>query len=170
MLALAKSKGLRVGCAPDTFLGAGLQTCRKLLDDGLIGEPVAAAGWMLSRGPEGWHPDPEFFYQPGAGPMFDMGPYYLTALTSLLGTGAPGDGLGADLVPRAHHRQRGQAGPDDQGEHGHASSPACWILPGGAVGTLTTSFDVHGGDGAVHRNLRLGGHAVSCPTRITLAA
>ena len=65
LLALAKEKGLRVGCAPDTFLGAGLQTCRQLIDEGLIGEPVAAIGVLQSRGPEGWHPDPEFFYQPG---------------------------------------------------------------------------------------------------------
>ena len=85
LLALAAAKGLRVGCAPDTFMGAGLQTCRKIIDDGRIGEPVGVAGWMLSRGPENWHPDPEFFYQPGAGPMFDMGPYYLTTMVSLLG-------------------------------------------------------------------------------------
>ena len=85
LLELAKRKGLRVGCAPDTFLGAGLQTCRKLLDDGVIGEPVAAVAFMASRGMEMWHPNPDFFYQPGAGPMFDIGPYYLTTLVSMLG-------------------------------------------------------------------------------------
>jgi predicted dehydrogenase len=85
MLALAESKGLRVGCAPDTFLGGGLQTCRALIDSGVIGAPVAATAFMLGHGPEGWHPNPDFFYQRGAGPMFDMGPYYLTALTTLLG-------------------------------------------------------------------------------------
>lgn len=85
LLELAKSKGLRIGCAPDTFLGAGLQTCRKLLDDGAIGEPVAAVAFMTGRGMEMWHPNPDFFYQPGAGPMFDMGPYYLTTLVSMLG-------------------------------------------------------------------------------------
>ena len=85
MLDLAREQGLRVGCAPDTFLGGGLQTCRKLIDDGVIGEPIGASAFMMSHGPEGWHPNPEFFYQPGAGPMFDMGPYYLTALTTLLG-------------------------------------------------------------------------------------
>ncbi len=81
----ARERGLLVGCAPDTFLGGGLQTCRKLIDDGWIGEPVAATAFMTSRGPEAWHPDPVFFYQPGAGPMFDMGPYYLTTLVHLLG-------------------------------------------------------------------------------------
>jgi predicted dehydrogenase len=85
VLQLAEARRLRVGGAPDTFLGAGLQTCRKLLDEGAIGEPVAATAFMLSPGPEGWHPDPEFFYQEGGGPMLDMGPYYITALVSLLG-------------------------------------------------------------------------------------
>ena len=70
MLKTAEQKGLRVGCAPDTFMGGGLQTCRKLIDDGWIGEPVAATAFMLGHGPEGWHPDPDFFYQQGAGPMF----------------------------------------------------------------------------------------------------
>ena len=85
MLSEAQARGVRVGCAPDTFLGGGLQTCRALLDEGVIGQPVAATAFMLGRGPENWHPDPAFFYQVGAGPMFDMGPYYLTALISLLG-------------------------------------------------------------------------------------
>ncbi len=85
MLELARNKGLRLGGAPDTFLGGGLQTCRKLLDDGWIGAPVAATACMLSHGPESWHPSPGFFYQAGGGPLFDMGPYYLTALITLLG-------------------------------------------------------------------------------------
>jgi predicted dehydrogenase len=85
MLAFAKSKGLRIGGAPDTFLGGGLQTCRKLIDDGWIGTPVAAAAFMLCHGHESWHPAPEFYYKVGGGPMFDMGPYYLTALVALMG-------------------------------------------------------------------------------------
>lgn len=85
MLALAKSKGLLVGGAPDTFLGGGLQTCRKVIDDGWIGAPVAATAFMLCHGHESWHPAPEFYYKVGGGPMFDMGPYYLTALVSLMG-------------------------------------------------------------------------------------
>ena len=85
MIALAESKGLRIGCAPDTFLGGGLQTCRALIEEGAIGQPVLAFARMLSAGVESWHPNPEFFYKPGGGPMFDMGPYYLTALVSLLG-------------------------------------------------------------------------------------
>ncbi len=85
MLQIAKERGLRVGGAPDTFMGAGLQTCRKLIDEGAIGTPIGATAFMMSHGPEKWHPDPEFFYKVGGGPMFDMGPYYLTALVSLLG-------------------------------------------------------------------------------------
>ncbi|GIP33864.1 Gfo/Idh/MocA family protein [Paenibacillus sp. J2TS4] len=81
----AKQKNLLVGCAPDTFLGGGIQTSRKLIDDGWIGRPVAASAFMMSGGHESWHPDPEFYYLPGGGPMFDMGPYYLTALVHLLG-------------------------------------------------------------------------------------
>ncbi|GAC1652128.1 MAG: hypothetical protein NVS4B12_23370 [Ktedonobacteraceae bacterium] len=95
-LALSREQGLalltasehankRIGCAPDTFLGAGIQTCIKLINDGTIGTPLAATAFMMNHGPEHWHPDPHFFYQPGAGPLFDMGPYYLTALISLFG-------------------------------------------------------------------------------------
>jgi len=85
IIALAAQKGLRVGCAPDTFLFGQHQTARKLLDEGIIGESVAAVGFMVGHGPEGWHPNPDFFYAPGGGPMFDMGPYYLTCLVNLFG-------------------------------------------------------------------------------------
>lgn len=85
LLKLAKAKGKLVGCAPDTFLGSGIQTARKLIDDGAIGKPIGFLSTWLSRGHEFWHPDPEFYYQPGGGPMLDMGPYYLTALIECLG-------------------------------------------------------------------------------------
>ncbi|MET0136630.1 MAG: Gfo/Idh/MocA family oxidoreductase [Kibdelosporangium sp.] len=85
ILALADRLGLRVGCAPDTVLGTGLQTARATLDTGAIGTPFAATAFMTSAGPERWHPDPEFFYLPGGGPLLDMGPYYLTSLVTLLG-------------------------------------------------------------------------------------
>lgn len=81
----ADAAGLRVGSAPDTFLGAGIQTAIRVLNDGWIGTPVAATAFMLCPGHESWHPDPEFYYKAGGGPMFDMGPYYLTALVSMLG-------------------------------------------------------------------------------------
>jgi predicted dehydrogenase len=85
LLHAAAHMGVKVGCAPDTFLGAGIQTCRKLIDDGAIGKPLAAQAFMLCRGHETWHPSPEFYYQAGGGPMLDMGPYYVTALINLLG-------------------------------------------------------------------------------------
>ncbi len=85
LLEAAKARGVLVGNAPDTFLGAGIQTCRQLLDEGVIGDPVGATAFMLCRGHERWHPDPEFYYEVGGGPVLDMGPYYLTALVSLLG-------------------------------------------------------------------------------------
>lgn len=85
LLALANERGLPIGCAPDTFLGAGLQTCRQLIDEGAIGVPIGGSAAMLGHGPESWHPNPDFFYQVGGGPMFDIGPYYLSALISLLG-------------------------------------------------------------------------------------
>ena len=85
LLDAAKRANLRVGCAPDTFMGAGIQTARKLIDDGAIGKPVAFTAFMMCPGHESWHPSPEFYYEVGGGPMFDMGPYYLTALLNLLG-------------------------------------------------------------------------------------
>lgn len=81
----AKKCKLRSGSAPDTFLGAGLQTCRKLIDDGWIGTPVAGTAFMMCHGHESWHPSPAFYYLKGGGPMMDMGPYYLTALVNMLG-------------------------------------------------------------------------------------
>jgi predicted dehydrogenase len=85
VLAEAAERGLKVGNAPDTFLGAGIQSALRAVAAGVIGEPVAATSALESMGPESWHPNPEFFYVNGAGPLFDMGPYYLTALVALLG-------------------------------------------------------------------------------------
>lgn len=81
----AKEKGLYVGCAPDTFMGGRLQTFRRLIDEGVIGDIVGASAYTVSPGWECFHPNPDFFYQPGAGPLLDIGPYYVTALLSLLG-------------------------------------------------------------------------------------
>ena len=85
LLKLAREKGLMLGGAPDTFMGAGIQTCRRLIDDGFIGTPIGSAAYMIGCGHECWHPDPEFYYKRGGGPMFDMGPYYLTAMINLMG-------------------------------------------------------------------------------------
>lgn len=85
VITLAQKKKLKTGTAPDTFLGAGYQTCRHLLDQGAIGKPIAGTAFMACAGHESWHPNPEFYYQKGGGPLFDMGPYYITALVSLMG-------------------------------------------------------------------------------------
>jgi predicted dehydrogenase len=85
LMLAAKAKGLRVGCAPDTFLGAAHQACRRAIDAGKIGRPVAGSAFFASFGMEHWHPNPEFFFKRGGGPVLDIGPYYLTQLVNLLG-------------------------------------------------------------------------------------
>jgi predicted dehydrogenase len=85
LLDQARAAGVRVGCAPDTVLGAGLQSARRLIDSGAIGTPTSALILMQGPGPESWHPDPEFLFARGAGPLFDMGPYYLSVLATLFG-------------------------------------------------------------------------------------
>jgi len=139
---LAVAKKLYVGGAPDTFLGAGLQTCRKLLDDGVIGDIFGASAYMVCRGHESWHPDPEFYYKYGGGPMLDMGPYYLTALVSLLGpvktiTGMSKISMSERLIT-------------SQPFHGtkikvDVSTYVTGTMQfgNGAIGTIFTTFDVH---------------------------
>ena len=143
MLSLAEQKGLLVGCAPDTFMGAGLQTCRKLIDDGWIGQPVAATAFMTGRGPERWHPNPEFFYQVGGGPMFDMGPYYLTALINLLGpvhrvTGSARISFSERIA--GCKAKYGMRIPVETPTH----IAGVLDFVNGSVGTLVMSFDVWG--------------------------
>jgi predicted dehydrogenase len=100
ILDVARDKNLRVGCAPDTFLGAGLQTARKLIDDGAIGRPVAFTAFMMCPGHEHWHENPQFFYERGGGPMFDMGPYYLTALLNFFGPIRRINGAASIAIPQ----------------------------------------------------------------------
>jgi predicted dehydrogenase len=95
----AKKRGVKVGCAPDTVLGAGIQTARKVIDEGEIGKVVGFTAFMLCKGHEHWHPSPEFYYEVGGGPMFDMGPYYLTALLNLLGPVKRVAGMATIAVP-----------------------------------------------------------------------
>jgi len=141
LLDRAGEMGVRVGGAPDTFLGAGLQTSRRLIDDGAIGTPVAFTAAMLSHGPETWHPDPAFFYLKGAGPLFDMGPYYLTALVTLLGPVARvSAGARASFPTR---RVTSEPGPERDVTVAVATHVAAVLeMVSGPVGTLVTSFDV----------------------------
>lgn len=141
---LARAKGCLLGGAPDTFLGAGMQTCRKLIDDGWIGEPVAASAYMMGHGHESWHPDPEFYYKAGGGPMFDMGPYYLTALVFLLGPVQQVTGMTRVTFP-----ERTITSEAKYGEKITVDVPThiagTMQFSTGAIGTITTSFDVWGG-------------------------
>jgi len=137
----ARARGVRVGAAPDTFLGGGLQTCRRLLDDGAIGAAVAATAFMLGHGHESWHPNPDFYYQPGGGPLFDMGPYYLTALVALLGPVRRVTGSARASFPERTITSRPRAGetiPVEVATH----LAAVLDFEGGAIATLVTSFDV----------------------------
>ena len=138
----AKEHGLLLGGAPDTYLGGGIQTCRKLIDDGWIGTPVAASASMLCRGHESWHPDPEFYYKPGAGPMFDMGPYYLTALVNLLGRVKSVSGSARITFPQrviTSEKKYGQVIDVEVPTH----IAGILNFESGAIGTLVTSFDTY---------------------------
>lgn len=141
MLKIAAEKGLRVGGAPDTFMGAGQQTCRKAIDDGLIGTPVAATAFMTCHGHESWHPDPAFYYHVGAGPMFDMGPYYLTALVNLLGPARRVTGSA-----RISFAQRTITSQPKNGQVIQVEVPTHVAgivdFASGAVASIITSFDV----------------------------
>ena len=143
MVALAREKGVLLGAAPDTFLGAGLQTCRKLIDDGWIGEPVSATAFMQCHGHEHWHPDPDFYYQPGGGPMFDMGPYYLTALVSLMGPVTRVAGLTRATFPERLITSEARFGEIIEV---NTATHIAGILEfsGGAIATMVMSFDVWG--------------------------
>jgi len=95
LLDAAEAAGLRVGCAPDTFLGPGLQTACRLAEQGMIGTPLTALALLQLPGPESWHPNPAFLYAAGAGPLFDLGPYYLTALVQVFGSASSIAALGS---------------------------------------------------------------------------
>ena len=142
LLQRAQERGVRVGSAPDTFLGGGLQTARKLLDEGVIGKPVAATGMLLLSGHERWHPHPDFYYQPGGGPLFDMGPYYLAALLSLLGPVARVSGTASAARPTraiGSGPRRGEVIPVETPTH----ILTALDFTSGVTASLTTSFDVH---------------------------
>jgi len=137
----ARAKGLLVGAAPDTFLGGGLQTCRKLIDDGWIGTPVGATAFMLCHGHETWHPDPAFYYEVGGGPMFDMGPYYLTALVSLLGPVRRLTGSTRITFPERTITSQPRYGTRIKVET-PTHIAGIMDFASGAIGTILTSFDV----------------------------
>lgn len=140
-LDLAHRLERRIGCAPDTFLSSAQQTCRRLIDDGAIGAPLAAVAFLAGRGPEGTHPNPDFYYQEGAGPLLDMGPYYLTALINLLGpiahvTAMARCGLSERII--SSRPRQGQTISVQTDTH----VAGALQFEGGAICTLVTSFEV----------------------------
>ena len=141
LVAIAQERALFLGCAPDTFLGGGIQTCRKLIDDGWIGTPICGSVSMICAGHEGWHPDPAFYYKKGAGPVFDMGPYYLTALVNLLG---PVEYLYSDA--KITYPVRTITSEPKYGEKVEVEVPThvtgILSFKSGPVVTMTMSFDV----------------------------
>ena len=139
----AADKGLRIGCAPDTFLGGGGQAARKAIDDGLIGAPVAATATWMSHGHESWHPNAGFYYLKGGGPLFDMGPYYLTALVNLMGPVARVAGSARMTFPEriaTSAALKGQILPVEVNTHVAGTLE----FASGAIATVIFSFDVWG--------------------------
>jgi predicted dehydrogenase len=149
LLAMAEARGLRVGSAPDTFLGGAHQTCRKLIDSGAIGEPVGGTAFFMCPGHERWHPAPAFYYEAGGGPMLDMGPYYITNLVNLLGPVARVAGMGSRLRESRMITSQPLAGTTI-----HVDVPThvagTLLFASGAVVSIVMSFDV-----AKHRHLPL---------------
>jgi predicted dehydrogenase len=139
----AQRLGLRLGCAPDTFLGSAYQTGRRLIEEGAIGEPLGAAGTMLVGGPDSWHPNAEMFFRAGGGPLLDIAPYYLTAIVALLGRVESVSGF---AVTRTTKRTLG-AGPR-AGETFAIEVPThaavVLRLEDGVLATLTVSFEARG--------------------------
>jgi len=141
LIKLAKENKVLIGGAPDTFLGAAVQTCRKLIDDGWIGDPVGSACFMICRGHESWHHDPEFYYKFGGGPMLDMGPYYVSALINMLGGVESVTGVAKKMFPTRTITSQPKCGTIVNVD---INTYVAGILNfiNGAVGTIFTTFDV----------------------------
>ena len=142
LVAIASEKGLLIGGAPDTFLGAGIQTARRLIDSGVIGDVIGADCAMICHGHETWHHDPEFYYKRGGGPMLDMGPYYVTALLNLLGEAKGVIGMTKKFFPTrtiTSYPHFGDIVDVDVDTH----LTGCIEFSNGAIVQIITTFDVH---------------------------
>ena len=141
MIDLAREKGLYVGSAPDTFMGGGLQMARALIDQGLIGEPIAVDAAIRNHGMEMWHPEPDFFFAPGAGPLLDVGVYYVTAMATILG---PYKSVNA--MAKATFPERTIGNGEREGEKIPVTTPTHIVatieFESGVLGSLTASFDL----------------------------
>ena len=139
----ANDRGLRLGCAPDTFLGSAYEAGRAAIARGDIGEPIGATATMLTGGPEGWHPNADFFYRPGGGPLLDIAPYYVTALVSLLGPVAAATGFTATPTLERELAVGPRAG-ERFGTEVPTHVAAALRMRSGALATLTVSFEARG--------------------------
>ncbi|UJW77283.1 Gfo/Idh/MocA family protein [Rhizobium sp. SL42] len=143
LAAAAKAKGLRIGAAPDTFLGGSHQTARALVDSGALGIPVGGTATFMCPGHERWHPNPDFYYETGGGPMLDMGPYYITDLVNLLGPVSQVAGFA--IAPR---KERLITSEPRKGEHipVHVATHVAGVMAfeSGAIIQIGMSFDVAG--------------------------
>jgi len=140
--ALAASKNLRIGSAPDTFLGGAHQLARAAIDDGTTGDIIGGTCHVMSRGMEAWHPNPDFFFQPGAGPVLDIGPYYVTNLIQLIGPVKSVVSLATTTFPTrtiGNGDRLGETIPVDTPTNIHALLE----FANGATVTMGTSWDVH---------------------------
>jgi predicted dehydrogenase len=140
LLEEADRRGLRIGCAPDIFLGGAYQAARELIDEGAVGRPLAISAAMLLGGADAWHPSPEQFFQDGAGPLLDMGPYYISTIVALLGPVRRVAGFASVHRPQ----RRIMVGPR-AGEEFPVRTPthtsAAMGLDGGMTANLVASFD-----------------------------
>jgi predicted dehydrogenase len=141
LLQLANSQDRMLAVAPDTFLGGGLQLCKNLIDSGSIGDIVSVDAFMCNHGPEKWHPNPEFFYKQGGGPMLDLGPYYFTAIVNLVGPvqsvmGMTGKSFEKRII--GSEKKKGQSIQVETPTHFSGSMR----FANGAIGTIIMSFDV----------------------------
>lgn len=141
LISQARSAGLLLGSAPDTFLGSAGQTARRAIDEGLIGEPIGVAAFITSGKVETWHPDPTFLFQPGGGPALDMGPYYLTWMVNCLGAIRSVSGrsrIGSPVLA--------VTSPDRRVDSIQVTTPthvsSVLEFESGVVGTFMASFDV----------------------------
>jgi predicted dehydrogenase len=162
ILETAERRGLYVGSAPDTFMGGGIQTCRRLIEAGAIGVPLSAAAFMMSRGHEHWHPSPEFYYRKGGGPMLDMGPYYLTALAELIGPIRTVSGMARITFPQktiTSEPKKGQVIDVEVPTH----IAGLLQFASGAIGTIVTSFDIAGGSRLPHIEIHGSEGSLSVP-------
>lgn len=158
VLDAATQAGVLVGCAPDTVLGTGIQTARQAIDDGLIGTPVAATATMVTPGHERWHPNPDFYYAAGGGPLLDMGPYYVSALVTMLGPVASVVGIASHLRDTrviGSGPRTGESVPVSIDTHvtgilTHESGAISTLLMSfDAVATLAAPIEVHGDAGSI---------------------